>query len=72
MNISYYDFKNLPDQSQRDIVVNQGLLMNETVKNKLRFSLYEFSSFSVEVVYNTSDNRITGLNVFQNKSAYSN
>ena len=72
MNISYYDFKNLPDQSQRDIVVNQGLLMNETVKNKLRFSLYELSSFSVEVVYNTSDNRITSLNVFQNKSAYSN
>lgn len=70
MNISYYDFKNLPNQSQCDIVLNQGHLMNETIKNELKFVLYEISSFSVEIVYNNNNNRIAAMNVYQNKSAY--
>ncbi|MCG2793505.1 MAG: hypothetical protein L6262_08175 [Weeksellaceae bacterium] len=69
MSISYYDFKNLPNHSQCDIVLNQGQLMNETVKDELKFVLYEISSFSVEIVY-SKNNRIAALNVFQNKSVY--
>ncbi|WP_028121566.1 hypothetical protein [Epilithonimonas tenax] len=68
MNISYYDFKNLPNQSQCDIVLNQGHLMTETVKDELKFVLYEISSFSVELVY--SKNRIAAMNVYQNKATY--
>ena len=71
MNISYYDFKNLPNESQCDIVLNQGHLMNETIKDELKFVLYEISSFTVEIVYN-KNNRIASMNVFQNKSAYAN
>lgn len=71
MTISYYDFKNLPNQSQCDIVLNQGHLMNETIKNELKFVLYEISSFSVELVYNNNNNRIAAMNIYQNKSAYS-
>lgn len=68
MNISYYDFKNLPNESQRDIIFNEGHLMSETVKDELRFVLYEISQFSVELVY--SKNRIATINVYQNKAAY--
>ncbi len=68
MNISYYDFKNLPNESQCDIILNQGHLMSETVKDELRFVLYEISQFSVEIVY--SKDRIATINVFQNKAAY--
>jgi len=71
MNISYYDFKNLPNQSQCDIVLNQGHLMHETIKDELKFVLYEISSFSVEIVYNKNNNRIAAMNVYQNRSAYS-
>lgn len=68
MNISYYDFKNLPNESQYDIIFNEGHLMSETVKDELRFVLYEISQFSVELVY--SKNRIATINVYQNKAAY--
>ena len=68
MNISYYDFKNLPNESQCDIIFTEGHLMSETVKNELRFVLYEISQFSVELVYNK--NRIATINVYQNKAAY--
>ena len=68
MNISYYDFKNLPNESQCDIIFNEGYLMSETVKDELRFVLYEISQFSVELVY--SKNRIATINVYQNKAAY--
>ncbi|HAP96088.1 MULTISPECIES: hypothetical protein [Epilithonimonas] len=70
MNISYYDFKNLPNESQCDIIFTEGHLMSETVKNELRFVLYEISQFSVELVY--SKNRIATINVYQNKAAYVN
>ena len=68
MNISYYDFKNLPNESQCDIIFNECHLMSETVKDELRFVLYEISQFSVELVYNK--NRIATINVYQNKAAY--
>lgn len=69
MNISFYDFKNLPDQTQKDIAINQGRVMNERVLNSLKYVLYEVSCFSVEVIYNTDNGKMEGLNVFQ-KAVY--
>jgi hypothetical protein len=50
MSISYYDFKNLTDQSQQELVITEGVVINEIYKNELRFVIYKLSSFSVEVV----------------------
>jgi len=72
MNISYYDFKNLPDQAQCNIVMNQGRVMNETTIDKLKYVLYEISYFTVEIIYNTANNTIAGMNIFQHKAVYSN
>jgi len=69
MNISFYDFKNLPDQTQKDIAINEGRVLNERVLNSLKYVLYEVSCFSVEVIYNTDNGKMEGLNVFQ-KAVY--
>jgi hypothetical protein len=70
MNISYYDFKNMPNQDQFSLVMNEGRVMNERTINTLKYVLYEVSHFTVEMIYNTSNNKIEGINVFQNKGAY--
>ncbi|MEG1592503.1 MAG: hypothetical protein RR391_16700 [Chryseobacterium sp.] len=67
MSISYYDFKNLPMQSQYEFVLTEGKIISETSKDGLKFVLYELSSFSVEIVYKTINNKIEGLSVFQNR-----
>lgn len=72
MNISYYDFQNLPDDIRYDMVINQGRFVEEKIIDNLKYSLYEVSFFSVEVIYNISSNKITGMNVFENRSAYLN
>lgn len=70
MSISYYNFKNLPTQSQYELALAEGKVISETSKDGLKFVLYELSSFSVEIVYKTSDNKVEGLSVFQNKNNY--
>lgn len=70
MAISYYDFINLSSQSQQELVIAEGLIINENARDGLRFVLYEMSSFSVEIIYNTITNKIVGLSTFQNKGAY--
>ncbi|MBW8523529.1 hypothetical protein K0U91_12185 [Chryseobacterium chendengshani] len=67
MSISYYDFKNLPSQSQYELVIEEGQVINETYKNELKFILYGMSSFSVEIVINISNNKIASLRVFHKK-----
>lgn len=69
MAISYYDFKNLPDQSQQELVIAEGKVISETYKNELKFVLYEISSFSVEIVYSTVNNKIASLSAFHNRGA---
>lgn len=68
MNISLYDFKNLPCDAQYDIVLNEGCVMTETIKNDLKFVLYDISSFTVEIVY-SKNNRLAAINVFQKGAA---
>lgn len=70
MSITYYDFKNLSKESQYKLVNAEGVVISETHKNKLKFILYKLSSFSVESVYNVTNEKIEGLNVFQNNGAY--
>ncbi len=70
MNISLYDFRNLPSQTQSEIVIEQGRLLNEKVMSSFKYVLYEISSFSVEVIYKNTDGKIVGLNIFQNTSVY--
>ena len=65
MSISYYDFKNLPDESQQELAIAEGIIINEIYKNELRFVLYELSSFSVEIVYNKITGRIESHTAFQ-------
>lgn len=67
MAISYFDFKNLPDHLQQEMVLAEGKLISETYKNELKFVLYEISSFSIEIVYNKNNDKIASLSVFQNK-----
>ncbi len=69
--ISYYDFKNLPNKSQCELVLNEGHMMNETVKDELKFVLYKVSSFAVEIVYN-KNNGIAAMNVYQNRVSHVN
>nr|WP_314490192.1 hypothetical protein [uncultured Chryseobacterium sp.] len=71
MDISYYDFKNLPDKTQYDMVLSQGKMINENVVSNSRYVLYEFSSFSVEIIYSLSKNAIAGKNIYLNRAAYS-
>lgn len=68
MNISLYDFKNLPCDDQYNIVLNEGYVMTETIKNDLKFVLYDISSFTVEIVY-SKNNRLAAINVFQKVAA---
>ena len=72
MEISLYDFKNLPLQNQSEIVLSEGRLMNEQIMSSFRYALYEISSFSVELIYHIVKNKVEGLNIYQNRAAYSN
>jgi len=71
MNISYYEFTNLPDEMQFDIVLSRGKMINENTVSNSRYVLYELSSFSVEIIYSLSKNKISGKNIFLNRAAYS-
>lgn len=70
MDISYYEFTNLPDEIQYDIVLRQGRMINENTVSNSRYVLYELSSFSVEIIYSISKNSISGKNIFQNRAMY--
>lgn len=72
MNISFYDFKNLPNQTQWDIAITEGKVMNERVLDSLKYVLYELSHFTVEIIYNTSKDKMEGLNVYPNQAVYAN
>lgn len=71
MDISYYDFTNLPDKTQFDMVLSQGKMIRENTVSNNRYMLYEFSSFTVEIIYSLSKNSISGKNVYFNRATYS-
>ena len=71
MDISYYDFTNLPDDIQFDMVLQKGRVINENTVSESRYVLYAFSSFTVEIIYSLSKNKIAGKNIYFNRSMYS-
>jgi len=70
MNISYYDFKNLENQDQCSLVLGNGKVVNERTMKDLKYTLYEFSTFTVEVMQNLTNEKSAVINVFQNRAAY--
>lgn len=70
MSISYYNFNNLSKESQIELVMAEGKIINEMIKSNLRFVVYELFSFSVEIVYNIDNNKIAGLSAFPGKGAH--
>ena len=52
------------------MVLNQGQLMEERTVDKLEYVLYQISSFSVEIIYNTTSEKIAAVNVYQNRAIY--
>ncbi|BFO67363.1 hypothetical protein [Chryseobacterium sp. KCF3-3] len=71
MIISYYDFQNLTDrQAQYDFVLAHGHIISERTVSQLRYVLYEVSNFSVELIYDITNDKINGMNLFENKSHY--
>lgn len=71
MEISYYDFTNLPDQTQYEMVLSLGRKITENVVSNSRYDLYELSGFTVEIIYSISKNTIAGKNIYFNRAAYS-
>ncbi|MCI3937143.1 hypothetical protein MQX03_08020 [Chryseobacterium aahli] len=71
MDISYYDFTNLPDKTQFDMVLSKGKIISENTLSNTKYMLYEFSSFTVEIIYSLPKNSILGKNVYFNRAAYS-
>lgn len=66
MSITFFDFKELSKESQYEFVITYGRMISETRKAKLKFVLYEISSFSAEIVYEVDTEKVVGLNIFQN------
>ncbi|UFH31852.1 hypothetical protein LNP04_18080 [Chryseobacterium sp. C-71] len=71
MDISYYDFTNLPDKTQFDLVLSKGKIISENTVSNTKYMLYELSSFTVEIIYSLPKNSISGKNVYLNRAAYS-
>lgn len=67
MSISYYDFKNMQNHSQHELVLSKGKVLSETYKNELKIVIYDMQSFSVEIVYHIVTNKITSLSAFHKK-----
>ena len=65
IEISYFDFKNLSQDLQHQLVINKGQMISKTDKNDLSFVLYELGSFSVELIYLLNKNKLAGCNAYQ-------
>lgn len=70
MDISFYEFSNLPDEIQYSIVLDKGRIINDSINNGSRYVLYALSTFSVELIYNVSRDKISGKNIYLNRAAY--
>ncbi|GGG60364.1 hypothetical protein BXY58_3376 [Epilithonimonas arachidiradicis] len=70
MDISYYDFKNLPDNIQYEMVKNMGCIVSDKAVNDLQYVLYELSNFTVEIVYDLKRNKMAAMNIFHIRNSY--
>lgn len=63
--LTLYEFNQLPDQEQYNIVFNYGTFIMHYFENYRKFSLYAVDQFFVEVEYCSNENRIVGKNSFK-------
>lgn len=64
--LSFYEFIQLLDEEQYELVFKEGEFLNSSIKSDLKFALYKLNSFFVEVVYDAEENKIVSLTSFMN------
>ena len=63
-SMGIYDFNILTDHDKYDTVFTKGQFVDTVTEGEIKYALYSLSYFWVEVVYNTPDNKITGISSF--------
>lgn len=59
-----YEFNALSEQNQYDIVFTKGTFIDYINNGNVKYVLYSVHMFWVEILYENSINKITGLNSF--------
>ena len=62
--LSLYDFKNLSDHEQYDVVFNEGTFIDALFEENTRYALYAVDLFFVEIEYDVARNKIVGKTSF--------
>jgi 5-hydroxyisourate hydrolase-like protein (transthyretin family) len=62
--LSFYEFTQLSEEGQYELVFKEGEFLNSSTKNDLKFALYKLYSFFVEVVYDAQRNKVVSLTSF--------
>lgn len=65
MKITLYEFKRLPEQEQYNITFNYGTFIDYLEQKNKKFVLYAVDLFYVQVVYNTTNNKIINITSFK-------
>lgn len=66
MNLSFYDFTQLPDEQQFNLVFKEGEFIDSREIGENRFALYKLYGFFIELQYNVLQNKLVNKLVFQN------
>ncbi|PWN58441.1 hypothetical protein C1634_023095 [Chryseobacterium viscerum] len=62
--LSFYEFTQLSESERYDLVFREGEFIDSSIRNDVKFALYKLYSFNVEVIYDSTGNRIIGLTSF--------
>lgn len=62
--LSFFEYSQLPESKQYELVFREGEFIDSSVKNEVKFALYKLYNFYVEVIYDTKDNKILGITSF--------
>lgn len=65
--ISFFEFTQLSDEQQYDLLFREGEFLDYSIRNDVKFALYKLYNFFVEVVYYTELNKIVSLSSYINK-----
>jgi hypothetical protein len=62
--LSFYEFTQLPKEEQYELALREGEFIGTTEKNDVKFALYKFYTFYVEVAYDGIKNKVVSLTCF--------
>ena len=65
MKLTLYEFKRLPEQEQYSIAFNCGTFIDYLEQKNKKLVLYAINLFYVQVVYNTTTNKIINITPFK-------